>query len=175
MVRGVRHGHATNRILRPLLLLVTIQYFVVKIKRAGKYNKYTYRLLTILYKTSYSKYCMTRYASVCCDSCLCGRCLHYNTTTCIYSYMSRIYHYVSRLYIIEGYGVFTDLNACEYLGVLIPKCAYTSCTKPEQSTPFVRLFPPHTYGLPTNCIAYDTTELPETPVEALGFFPPPDA
>jgi len=59
--------------------------------------------------------------------------------------------------------------------VLIPKCAYTSCTKPEQSTPFVRLFPPHTYGLPTNCIAYDTTELPETPVEAPGFFPPPAA
>ena len=25
-----------------LTLLVTIQYFVVKIKRAGKYNKYTY-------------------------------------------------------------------------------------------------------------------------------------
>ena len=74
-------------------------------KRAGKYNKYTYRLLTILYKTSYSKYCMTLYASVCCDSCLCGLCLHYNTTTCIYSYMSRIYHYVSRLYIIEGYGL----------------------------------------------------------------------
>ena len=74
-------------------------------KRAGKYNKYTYWLLTILYKTSYSKYCMTLYASVCCDSCLCGLCLHYNTTTCIYSYMSRIYHYVSRLYIIEGYGL----------------------------------------------------------------------
>ena len=91
--------------LTPLTLLVTIQYFVVKIKRAGKYNKYTYRLLTILYKTSYSKYCMTLYASVCCDSCLCGLCLHYNTTTCIYSYMSRIYHYVSRLYIIEGYGL----------------------------------------------------------------------
>ena len=92
------------RVLRPTLL-VTIQYFVVKIKRAGKYNKYTYRLLTILYKTPYSKYCMTLYASVCCDSCLCGLCLHYNTTTCIYSYMSRIYHYVSRLYIIEGYGL----------------------------------------------------------------------
>ena len=74
-------------------------------KRAGKYNKYTYRLLIILYKTSYSKYCMTLYASVCCDSCLCGLCLHYHTTTCIYSYMSRIYHYVSRLYIIEGYGL----------------------------------------------------------------------
>ena len=88
-----------------LTLLVTIQLFVVKIKRAGKYNKYTYRLITILYKTSYSKYCMTLYASVCCDSCLCGLCLHYNTTTCIYSYMSRIYHYVSRLYIIEGYGL----------------------------------------------------------------------
>lgn len=82
-----------------------IQLFVIKIKRAGKYNKYTYRLLTILYKTSYSKYCMTLYVSVCCDSCLCGLCLHYNTTTCIYSYMSRIYHYVSRLYIIEGYGL----------------------------------------------------------------------
>ena len=90
--------------LTPLTLLVTIQLFVIK-KRAGKYNKYTYRLLTILYKTPYSKYCMTLYASVCCDSRLCGLCLHYNTTTCIYSYMSRIYHYVSRLYIIEGYGL----------------------------------------------------------------------
>ena len=79
-------------------------------KRAGKYNKYTYRLLTILYKASYSKYCMTLYASVCCDSCLCGLCLHYNTTTCIYSYMSRIYHYVSRLYIIEGYGLSNRLK-----------------------------------------------------------------
>ena len=74
-------------------------------KRAGKYNKYTYRLLTILYKTSYSKYCMTLHASVCCDSCLCGLCLHYHTTTCIYSYVSRIYHYVTRLYIIEGYSL----------------------------------------------------------------------
>ncbi len=103
LLRAPLHLEACPR-LTPLTLLVTIQLFVIK-KRAGKYNKYTYRLLTILYKTPYSKYCMTLYASVCCDSCLCGLCLHYNTTTCIYSYMSRIYHYVSRLYIIEGYGL----------------------------------------------------------------------
>lgn len=34
-------------------------------------------------------------------------------------------------------------------------------TNPEQSHPFVRLVPPHTYGLPINCSAYATTEEPE--------------
>ena len=41
----------------------------------------------------------------------------------------------------------------EVLGRLMPKCSYTLMTKPEQSVPFVRLVPPYTYGLPTNCFA----------------------
>ena len=37
------------------------------------------------------------------------------------------------------------------------KIANTDITKPEQSAPFVRLVPPHTYGLPTNCTAKSAT------------------
>ena len=31
---------------------------------------------------------------------------------------------------------------------------------PEQSAPFVRLVPPYTYGLPTNCTAYSAMSIP---------------
>ena len=46
-------------------------------------------------------------------------------------------------------------------GRLTPKFAYTLCVNPEQSAPPVRLVPPHTYGLPTNCVAKSTTEDPD--------------
>src|SRR5437867_2258949 len=39
-------------------------------------------------------------------------------------------------------------------GRLMPKCLNTCWTRPEQSTPLVRLLPPHTYGVPRNCCAY---------------------
>ena len=57
----------------------------------------------------------------------------------------------------------TLLIALEECGRPTPYAEYTLITKPEQSVPFVRLDPPYTYGFPTNCEAYDTTELPSPP------------
>ena len=52
----------------------------------------------------------------------------------------------------------TLLIAYELCGSPTPNCAYTLITNPEQSAPLVRLVPPYTYGLPTNCDAKSTTE-----------------
>ena len=44
----------------------------------------------------------------------------------------------------------TLLIARELCGRPTPYFAYTDNTNPEQSAPFVKLVPPHLYGLPTN-------------------------
>lgn len=43
-------------------------------------------------------------------------------------------------------------------------------TKPEQSAPSVRLDPPYTYGLPTNCVAKFARSIPFWPLGATTLF-----
>ena len=50
----------------------------------------------------------------------------------------------SRKMAADGLVVGTSGISHVVLGRLIPKCAYTDCTNPEQSAPSVRLVPPHT-------------------------------
>ena len=46
----------------------------------------------------------------------------------------------------------------------MPKWLKTAIVNPEQSAPPVRLAPPYTYGLPTNCVAYDAIWAPSEEV-----------
>jgi hypothetical protein len=41
-----------------------------------------------------------------------------------------------------------------------PNFLKTDCVNPEQSAPFVKLVPPHTYLFPINFFAYATTSSP---------------